>query len=67
MRTVTQHDINGQFVDSHGTEVLDLINPTDVIGRVTLGNKEDARDAIRAAKEAFKTYSKSSLEHRTLK
>jgi aldehyde dehydrogenase (NAD+) len=66
MKFVTQHYINGRFVDSHGTETLDIINPTDrtVIGRLTLGDEHDARDAISAAKEAFKTYSKTSLEDR---
>lgn len=66
VKFVTQHYINGRFVDSHGTEKLDLINPTDrtVICRLTLGDEHDARAAISAAKEAFKTYSKTSIEER---
>jgi aldehyde dehydrogenase (NAD+) len=66
MKTITKHYINGDFVDSLGQETMDLINPSngEIIGRVTLGNAEDARRAIRAAKTAFKSYSKSSLEER---
>ncbi len=67
MKTITTQYINGNFVDSRGKETLDLINPSNkqVIGRVTLGNEEDTRAAIRAAKEAFKTYSQSTLEERS--
>jgi len=66
MRVITKHYINGEFVESHGKETFDLINPStqEVIGRVTLGDEEDARRAISAAKKAFKTYSKSSPEER---
>lgn len=66
MREITQHYINGRFVASHGTETMEIVSPTDgtLIGCVTLGDEEDARHAIQAAKEAFKTYSKSSLEER---
>jgi aldehyde dehydrogenase (NAD+) len=66
MRTVTAHYINGKFVPSHGQEVFDLISPVDqkVVGQVTLGDVEDAHAAVAAAKEAFKKYSKSTLEER---
>jgi aldehyde dehydrogenase (NAD+) len=66
MRTVTTHYINGAFVPSHGQEVFDLVSPVDrtVIGQVTLGDEIDARAAIAAAKDAFKTYAKSTLEER---
>ncbi len=50
MKTVTQRYINGRFDNSHRTEVLDIINPTNrtVIGRVTLDDKKDALDANHA-------------------
>lgn len=66
MKTITEHYINGKFVESKGIEFLDLINPSNkqVIGRQVLGNEEDTRDAINAAKQAFKTWSKTSLEER---
>src|ERR1700720_1505358 len=38
MQTITNHYIDGKFVDSHGREVMDIIKPTNrrVIARVTL-------------------------------
>ena len=52
MKTITPHYIDGKFVEPHGREVMDSINPTNntVIGRVTLADEEDARRAIAAAK-----------------
>ena len=32
MNTITKHYIDGAFVESHGTEVMDIIKPTN--GRV---------------------------------
>src|SRR5436305_11505990 len=57
---------NGQFVTPHGTQVIDLVNPTDnrVIGKVTMADEIDARKAIAAAKEAFNTFKQSSKEYR---
>ena len=48
--------INGKFVTPHGTQVVDLVNPTNnmVIGKVTMADEIDTRQAIAAAKEAFK-------------
>ena len=58
--------LNGQFVTPHGTQVIDLVNPTDnkVIGKVTMADEIDARNAIDAAKEAFNSFSQSSKEYR---
>src|SRR5258706_16478270 len=66
IKTITTHYIDGAFVESHGREVMDIIRPTDrqVIGRVTLGDEEDTRRAIAAAKRAFATYSRSTKEER---
>ena len=64
--TLTTHYIDGAFVESHGREVMDIVRPTDrhVIARVTLGDEEDTRRAIAAAKRAFATYGRSSTEER---
>ena len=45
MQTITKHYIDGAFVESHGTEVMDIIKPTSgqVIARVTLADEERAR------------------------
>src|SRR5271163_3991300 len=58
--------INGKFVTPHGTQVVDLVNPTNnsVIGKVTMADEIDTRQAIAAAKEAFNTFSQSSEEFR---
>jgi aldehyde dehydrogenase (NAD+) len=67
IKTITTHYIDGAFVESHGQEVMDIIRPTDgqVIARVTLGDEEDTRRAIAAAKRAFATYGRSTKEERT--
>ncbi|MGB8927817.1 MAG: aldehyde dehydrogenase family protein [Pantoea agglomerans] len=59
MKHITQHYIGGKFVDSVGQDKFELVNPATnmLIGTVLLGNEEDTRHAIAAAKETFKTYS----------
>src|ERR1700726_693252 len=66
IKTLTTHYIDGAFVESHGRDVMDIIRPTDgqVIARVTLGDEEDTRRAIAAAKRAFATYGRSTKEER---
>jgi aldehyde dehydrogenase (NAD+) len=66
MRTISKHYIDGAFVDSHGRQVMDIISPTTekVIAHVTLGDEEDTRRAIAAAKRAFASYSWSSKKDR---
>ena len=67
MKTITKHYIDGAFVGSHGTEVMDIIKPTDgqVIARVTLADEDDTRRAIAAAKNAFVRFSRSTKADRT--
>src|SRR6202142_2704241 len=67
MNTITKHYIDGAFVESHGTEVMDIIKPTNgrVIGRVTLADEEDTKRAIVAAKSAFVGFGRSTKEERT--
>ena len=66
IKTITTHYIDGAFVESHGREVMDIIKPTNgqVIARVTLGDEEDTRRAIAAAKRAFATFGRSTKEER---
>lgn len=66
IKTLTTHYIDGGFVESHGRETMDIISPTsgELIGRVTLGDEEDTRRAIAAAKRAFATYGRSTKEER---
>jgi aldehyde dehydrogenase (NAD+) len=66
MKTISTHYIDGSFVESHGREVMDIIKPTNgrVIARVTLGDEEDTRHAIAAAKSAFASFGRSTKEDR---
>lgn len=66
MRTIDQIYINGAFVTPHGTEMYNLINPTnnEVIGKVRLGDEVDTQLAIASAKAAFRLLSKTTKEER---
>src|SRR5580693_7244187 len=67
IKTITTHYIDGAFVESHGREFMDIIKPTNgqIIGRVTLGDEEDTRRAIAAAKHAFASFSRTTKEERS--
>src|SRR5437899_6097927 len=67
IKILTTHYIDGALVESHGREVMDIINPTNgqVIAHVTLADEEDARRAIAAAKRAFATFGRTTKEERT--
>ena len=66
MKTITKHYIDGAFVESHGREVMDSINPTNgkVIARVTLGDEQDTQRAIVAARRALAGFSRTTKEER---
>src|SRR6267154_883764 len=66
IRTITKHYIDGAFVESHGREIMDIINPTNrkVIAQVTLADEEDARRAIAAAERAFASFGRTTKEER---
>jgi len=66
MRTITKHYSDEAFVESHGREVMDIINPTSGKGTayVTLADEEDARCAIAAAKQAFASFGRTTKEER---
>src|SRR5260370_39922405 len=66
IKALTTHYIDGAFVESHGREVMDIIKPTTgkVIARVTLGDEEDTRRAIAAAKLAFVSVGRTTKEER---
>lgn len=66
MKTIENIYINGAFVKPHGTETFDLINPSNrqLIGRVVLGDETDTQNAISAAQQAFKTFSKTTKQER---
>jgi aldehyde dehydrogenase (NAD+) len=67
MRAITRHYIDGAFVESHGREVMQSINPCNqkVLGSVLLGDEEDARRAIAAAKRAFPAHARTTKKERS--
>ena len=67
IKTITTHYIEGTFVESHGREVMEIVKPTNakVIGRVTLGDEDDTRRAIAAAKRAFTSFGRTTKEDRS--
>jgi aldehyde dehydrogenase (NAD+) len=66
MHSIDEIYINGEFVIPQGTERLDLINPANEqkIGEVQLGNEDDARAAVEAAKRAFPKMSATTKSER---
>jgi aldehyde dehydrogenase (NAD+) len=66
VNTITKHYIDGAFVESHGREVMDIINPAnrETIAQITLADEEDARRAIAAAKRALATFGRTSKDER---
>lgn len=66
MQRIEQIYINGEFVTPHGEEWFDLYNPSTegVIGQVRLGDDEDTRRAVAAAKAAFPAWSRTTREER---
>lgn len=66
MKSIDKAYIDGEFTSLHGKEIFELINPSNhqKIGEVVLGDETDTQKAIAAAKEAFKTFSKTSIEER---
>ena len=66
IKMIKTHYIDGEYVESHGKEIMDIIRPTDgqVIARVTLGDEEDTRRAVAAAKRTFVTFGGTTKEER---
>jgi aldehyde dehydrogenase (NAD+) len=66
MLTIDKLYIDGAFVEPHGSELFDLFNPATgrVIGKVTLGDREDTLRAIAAAKRALPAMSRTTKAER---
>lgn len=66
MKTVDKIYINGEFVTPNGTEIFNLINPSNniKIGEIILADETDTQKAISAAKKAFKTFSQTTIPER---
>ena len=66
MHTRDQLYIDGKWVQPIGTGSIDIINPAteEIIGKIPVGSKEDIDIAASAARIAFDSWSKSSIETR---
>lgn len=58
--------INGKYLDSTTNKWIEVENPAtgEIIGRVPKASEEEINQAVEAASDAFKTFSKTSLEER---
>jgi aldehyde dehydrogenase (NAD+) len=66
MREYKQFYINGQWVDPAKPNSFDVINPAteEVCAHIALGSEEDVNAAVAAAKAAFASYSRTSVQER---
>ena len=66
MREYLKFYIDGQWVDPVELKTLDVINPATeaVAGKIALGAAADVDKAVKAARKAFATWSRTSREER---
>ncbi|MDR1555230.1 MAG: aldehyde dehydrogenase family protein [Campylobacteraceae bacterium] len=66
MKIIDRVYVNGEFIKPYGTKTMNLINPDtlDILGKVTLCNKKDVNYAVKCAKDAFVSFSKTSVKRR---
>src|SRR5699024_8664632 len=61
-----QHYINGSWVDSTDSQVIDVINPATEVafGQISDGTEEDLNKAVKAADESFPSFSRTTSKER---
>jgi aldehyde dehydrogenase (NAD+) len=66
MREYLNFYIDGDWITPHGEATIDVIDPSTeaVAGRISLGTAEDVELAVRAARKAFRTFSRTRREER---
>jgi aldehyde dehydrogenase (NAD+) len=66
MQERLQFYIDGKFVDPVVPKPFDVVNPAteEVIGRISLGSAADVDRAVKAARAAFETFSRTKKEER---
>ncbi|HEV2364078.1 MAG TPA: aldehyde dehydrogenase family protein [Caulobacteraceae bacterium] len=66
MREYLKFYIDGQWVDPVTPKTMDVINPAteEVAGKISAGSAADVDKAVKAARKAFETFSKTSREER---
>lgn len=67
MQNTDKFYINGKWVASSTNDTCDVINPAteQTIAQIAMGGKADVDQAVAAAKSAFKSFSKTSVEERS--
>jgi aldehyde dehydrogenase (NAD+) len=67
MRNCTKIYIDGAWVASTSSEVIDVINPAteQLAGQIASGSVADIDRAVAAARTAFRTFSKTTAQERT--
>ncbi|MCC9176436.1 gamma-aminobutyraldehyde dehydrogenase [Arthrobacter sp. zg-Y750] len=68
MAQILQNFINGEFVSSRGTEVLDIVNPAngEVVAVSPVSVEADVDAAMNAAATAFRTWKRTTPSERQL-
>jgi aldehyde dehydrogenase (NAD+) len=66
MKSYLKHYINGEWVESEGGTTYHVIDPAteQPTTEITMGTQADVDKAVAAAKTAFKTFGKTSVEER---
>ncbi|MCP5433480.1 MAG: aldehyde dehydrogenase family protein [Alphaproteobacteria bacterium] len=66
MRNVLKFYIDGQWIDPVERRTLDVINPAteEPMGKIALGSAGDVDKAVRAARAAFESFSRTSVDER---
>lgn len=67
MKTYEQFYINGEWVDpAESSTSMDVLNPAteEVIGKIAMGSAADVDRAVIAAKDAFDSFSQTTVEER---
>jgi len=67
MQTRDKFYINGDWVAPHGTDTIEVIDPSteEICGVVPSGNTDDVNAAVAAAKAAFETWSQTTAAERS--
>ncbi len=66
MKSYLKHYIDGAWVESEGGTRHEVIDPSteQPVSEITLGSQADVDKAVAAAKKAFRSYSRTSVEER---
>ena len=63
---LSQFYINGKWVNPVKPEVLEVINPAteESVGQISIGSSLDVDNAVKAARKAFNSFSKTTVQER---